>query len=100
MNIYLLILGMALVTYIPRVLPLLALDLEKIPSRIKTFLAYTPFAAMGALIVPGIWESIPGNLGASIGGGIVSILVSIRFKNPVFSIIGGVLTATLILFWQ
>jgi len=98
MNIYLLIIGMALVTYLPRLLPFLALDLEKLPPFIKTFLAYTPYAAMGALIFPGIWQSIPGNPSAIIAGAITSTLVSVLFKNLVISMASGVIIVTIILF--
>ncbi len=97
MNFYFLILGMALVTYLPRVLPFLALDLEKIPPGIKIFLGYTPYAAMGALIFPGIWQSIPESLPAVIAGGIITTIISLGARNLVLSIVGGVLTATLIL---
>lgn len=58
---------MALVTYLPRVLPL-AVFRKKIQNRfIKSFLAYVPFAALAAMTLPEIlystaclWSAIAG----------------------------------------
>ncbi len=54
MNILLLILGMALVTYIPRLLPALFLDRFKFPEWFQKWLRNIPYAALGALIFPGV----------------------------------------------
>ena len=51
-NIFLLILGMAAVTYIPRLLPFLVLSNQQIPERLNAFLKCIPAAAIGALIIP------------------------------------------------
>ncbi|WP_349409669.1 AzlD domain-containing protein [Pseudalkalibacillus sp. SCS-8] len=48
------ILGMAIVTYIPRMLPLVALNTESIPPFLRGVLKNVPFAILGALIFPGI----------------------------------------------
>lgn len=54
MNILLLILGMAIVTYIPRLLPALFLDRFKFPPWFQKWLRNIPYAALGALIFPGV----------------------------------------------
>ncbi len=51
----LMIIGMAIVTYIPRMLPLVALNGKKMPSFLQEVLKNVPFAALGALIVPGVF---------------------------------------------
>lgn len=48
------IIGMGVVTYVPRMLPLVALDAKKIHPRLRGVLKNVPFAALGALIFPGI----------------------------------------------
>ncbi|MFZ4450466.1 AzlD domain-containing protein [Salibacterium aidingense] len=48
-----LIIGMALVTYIPRMLPLVFFNAKKIPPRLEGILQNVPYAALGALIFPG-----------------------------------------------
>lgn len=60
MNFYLILLGMFAVTYIPRLLPFLALDAEKIPKAVKRWLQWLPYAALGALIIPGGLTAIDG----------------------------------------
>ena len=54
MNILFLILGMAAVTYIPRLLPALFLDRVKFPDWFRKWLDSIPYAALGALIFPGV----------------------------------------------
>jgi branched-subunit amino acid transport protein len=54
MNVALLILGMALVTYIPRLLPALFLDRFQFPGWFDRWLKSIPYAALGALIFPGV----------------------------------------------
>jgi len=54
MNILLLILGMALVTYIPRLLPALFIDRFNFPQWFQRWLRNIPYAALGALIFPGV----------------------------------------------
>ncbi|MCA0173405.1 AzlD domain-containing protein [Bacillus sp. RAR_GA_16] len=49
-----LIIGLAIVTYIPRMVPLVFLNSDKIPSPIQNVLKNVPFAILGALIFPGI----------------------------------------------
>lgn len=49
-----LILGMALVTYLPRFLPMYVLTRMKIPKLLIDWLSYVPVAVLAALIAPGI----------------------------------------------
>jgi branched-subunit amino acid transport protein len=60
MNFYLIVFSMMLVTYIPRLLPFLAMDAEKIPLPLRKWLAWLPYAALGALIIPGGLTAIDG----------------------------------------
>lgn len=58
---------MAVVTYLPRVLPL-AIFKSKIQSRFLTaFLGYVPFAVLGAMIFPDILSST-GHLPSALAG--------------------------------
>jgi branched-subunit amino acid transport protein len=54
MKILLLILGMALVTYLPRLLPAIFMDRFQFPAWFQTWLKSIPYAALGALIFPGV----------------------------------------------
>lgn len=54
MKTLLLILGMTLVTYGPRLLPALFLDRIHFPPWFQRWLKSIPYAALGALIFPGV----------------------------------------------
>lgn len=52
-----LIIGMMVVTYIPRLLPLVILSERPLPPAMRRFLTYIPFTALSALIVRGILQA-------------------------------------------
>lgn len=52
--IILLILGMALVTYIPRALPAVIIERINFSPKLEKFLKNIPYTAMAALIFPGV----------------------------------------------
>ncbi|EMT44882.1 MULTISPECIES: AzlD domain-containing protein [Anoxybacillus] len=54
-NIFLIILGMGLVTYIPRMLPLTLFHRIELPPFWRGVLRNVPYATLGALIIPGIF---------------------------------------------
>ena len=53
-EIIFLILGMAVVTYIPRAIPAVLIDKMKFGPKIEKFLKLIPYTAMAALIFPGV----------------------------------------------
>lgn len=73
-----LILGMMFVTYLPRMLPLTLLRKAHLPRRVERFLEMLPAAALGALIVPGVFSAVPAvpviGILAVIAAGTVSLL--------------------------
>ncbi|KIP20622.1 putative membrane protein [Anoxybacillus ayderensis] len=54
-NLFLIILGMGIVTYIPRMLPLTVFHRIHLPPFWRGVLRNVPYATLGALIVPGIF---------------------------------------------
>ncbi|MFD2626635.1 AzlD domain-containing protein [Salibacterium salarium] len=52
-DIFIIIIGMAVVTYIPRMLPLVFFNTKHIPPTLEGILQNVPYAALGALIFPG-----------------------------------------------
>ncbi len=58
-NLIPLILGMAAVTYIPRLAPFLFFRNLGVPARVDAFLKSIPVAAIGALIIPGAFSATP-----------------------------------------
>jgi len=73
---------MALVTYIPRSLPIVVFRREIKSSYIKSFLKYVPYAVLGALTFPDIFSST-GNLVSAICGTLVALWLSYREKSLV-----------------
>lgn len=72
LEILLLFLGMMAVTYIPRVLPFIVLDIDKLRPGIRKTLALFPVTALGALIIPGAFQTtadylLPGIIGLAAG---------------------------------
>lgn len=56
-NHLVLILGMCLVTYLPRLIPFLIVQEIKMPQTLGIFLQYIPYAVLGSLIFPQIFFS-------------------------------------------
>lgn len=54
-----LIIGMFLVTYIPRMLPMVLTKDLIFPPLLEKWLSYVPYAALGALIFPGVFTVLP-----------------------------------------
>ena len=68
------VLLMALVTYIPRALPITVFR-KKIKSKyVRSFLDYTPYAVLGALTFPDIFYSTGHMLSAAMGAAAAIIL--------------------------
>jgi branched-subunit amino acid transport protein len=85
------VLLMALVTYLPRVLPLAVFRREIKSKYIKSFLKYVPFAVLGALTFPDIFYST-GTMSTAVCGTIVALFLAYREKSLVVVAIGAILT--------
>lgn len=75
MKAFISVLVMALVTYIPRAVPLLAVRKEIKNVYIKSFLYYMPYAVLAALTFPSIFTST-GSVVAAVIGTAAAILIS------------------------
>lgn len=91
------VVGMAAVTFIPRLLPFLLLQKGSLPPRFKLFLTFIPYAMLGALIIPGVFTST-GDPCSAVVGLITAILLSL-FRFPVIiPIIGAILSVYMVQF--
>lgn len=90
-----LIIGMMLVTFLPRYVPMLIVGRITLPDRLFRALRYVPVAVLTAIIVPEAlvrdgqitWSFDNAYLYASL----VSIVIAWRFKNLLLTISGGLL---------
>lgn len=55
-DIILMILGMAAVTYLPRALPAVVIDKLHFGPKVEKFLKLIPYTAMSALVFPGVFS--------------------------------------------
>ncbi|MFF2752216.1 AzlD domain-containing protein [Psychrobacillus sp. NPDC058041] len=82
------LLGMAIVTYIPRVFPLTFLEGRKLPPVISGVLSNIPFAVLGALIFPAILYVQQGNIVFGIIGAVVAFTLAIISANVMVVVLG------------
>lgn len=87
MSDYLLaIIGMALATQLPRLIPALT-GTKKIRSRyVSRFLSSIPLAALGTLIIPGIF-TVGGSVFIGLLGGLVSLAMAYKGVNIMLNIV-------------
>lgn len=97
-NYLLLIVGMALVTYLPRLLPLISLSERPLPPWLKRFLLYIPYAALGALIVPGAFVATPDMPAAALAGIAVAVFFAWYRGSLTLSVLSSV-AATFLVIW-
>ncbi|UCF98704.1 MAG: AzlD domain-containing protein [Spirochaetaceae bacterium] len=79
--IWLLLAGMFLVTYIPRLLPFLFAGELALPPWVRKWLRFFPYAALGALIFPGILGAIPGKPALAAGAGLLAAICALFIRN-------------------
>ncbi len=89
-KLLLIVVGMALVTYIPRLIPLLMLGDKKMPWFLSNFLQFVPYAVLGALIFPGVLSST-GDAASAMTGATVAALLALVRLNIMLVVLGGIL---------
>lgn len=86
----LVILGMTVVTYIPRFLPFQIFSKMNLSKRMTLFLKCIPYSALGALILPDTFKAVEGNPMASLAGTVTAIVLTYIFKNMILTVIGSI----------
>ncbi len=80
---------MGVVTYLPRLLPVVILNNLRLPPFLKSFLQYIPYAALGALIFPGVLSST-GDMRSALAGCAVSLVLAFYRLNIILVVVGGI----------
>lgn len=88
------IVGMGVVTYVPRMLPLVVFDAKKIHPRLRGVLKNVPYAALGALIFPGILLTNHDLLFGIIGAG-TAFLVAYLGANLIYVVLSAIVVLSL-----
>ena len=98
MNNYIpLIIGMALVTYIPRFLPLVILSEDMVKPKMRQFLQYIPYTSLSILLIRGIITSSPDMRIPTIVGIAMSAFMAYFKGNLVLSVLSGIFAAFIII---
>ena len=90
--IFIIIIGMAIVTMVPRMLPGFLVDKLQFRPWVNRWLNAIPYAALGALVFPGILSVIPKEPMIGIIGGVVAIILAFLGLNVVLVVLGSILT--------
>lgn len=98
-NIIPIILGMAAVTYLPRLLPFLILSNKTIHKRLDAFLKCIPAAAIGALIIPGVFTATPDMPLAALSGMIFTLIAGLWRGGIIIPVLGSVAVTYCVLLW-
>ena len=99
-ELVLIIIGMAAVTYGPRLIPFLMLSGVNIPERIDSFLKCIPAAAIGALIIPGVFSATPEIPMAAIAGILFTLLFGLARGGIIIPVLGSVTIAYLVMIFS
>jgi len=86
----LIIIGMTIVTYIPRMFPLVILSDLELNSFWRRFLYYIPPAALMALIFPGILRATESS-GIALAGGLMAVVLAFYKFNLLLIVLGAIL---------
>lgn len=92
-----LIIGMMLVTYIPRLVPLVVLSDKPINPMVEKFLKYIPYTALSALIVRGVMESKGELLVPTFVGLAASAICSWVKGSLILSVAVGIVTSLVVI---
>ncbi|WP_078381517.1 AzlD domain-containing protein [Sutcliffiella halmapala] len=87
--IIIMIVGMAVVTYLPRLIPFVMFQGKELPPFIQSVLKNVPYAVLGALIVPGIFL-INEDIMYGVIGVVVALVVAYLGANVILVVISAI----------
>jgi branched-subunit amino acid transport protein len=95
-----LVAGMLVVTYLPRLIPMLVLSRTEIPRGFRCWLEFVPAAVLSALLAPSILLQ-NGSLAlrpdnAYLLAAVPTLIVAVRFKNIFLTVLCGIACLLLI----
>ena len=86
------ILGMALVTYLTRIGGLWLMSRVTLSGRLKAWLEYLPGTILVAIVAPTVLGAGP----AEVGAALATLLVAVRTRNVLLSMLAGIVAVLLL----
>ncbi|GIN93209.1 transporter [Siminovitchia terrae] len=93
------IIGMAVVTYIPRMLPFVMFRGRELPPFFQGVLQNVPFATLGALIFPAVLLINEGNLLFGVAGAAAAFIIAFLGANVIIVVIGSIVVLSIYSFF-
>ena len=90
MYIWLLILGMLAVTYLPRALPAILAEKLRFSGRMEKFLKLIPYTAMTAMIFPGVLTVDAANPLVGLAGALVAGILAWRKRSVMVCVLAAI----------
>ncbi|SDK04033.1 AzlD domain-containing protein [Natronincola ferrireducens] len=95
MTFFIVILSMAIVTFIPRLLPAFIMDKLNLPPWVNKWLKTIPYAALGALIFPGVLTVEATMPIIGLMGGVVAVALAFLKFHVIYVVFGSIFTVIL-----
>lgn len=96
-RILILIIGMGIVTYLPRMLPAVLIEKMKFNKKMEKFLSLIPYTAMAALIFPGVLKVDEEIMAIGLVGAFVAVILS-SLKMPIILVVIGAIVADMMVY--
>ena len=90
LTVVLLFLSMALVTYVPRMLPFVLIDKMRFSPRMERFLRLIPYTAMAALIFPGVLSVDAARPWVGLLGGAAAAVLGLRKRSAIVCVLAAI----------
>ncbi|MBM7703441.1 AzlD domain-containing protein [Metabacillus iocasae] len=87
---WILIIGMGIATLLPRIIPVFIVDRLSMPAWLDKWLSAIPYAALGALIFPGVLTVYPDRPHIGFLGAITAVLLSSLGLNIFLILFGSI----------
>ncbi|WP_077297174.1 AzlD domain-containing protein [Virgibacillus pantothenticus] len=94
--IWIIIIGMAMVTMVPRIIPAFIVDKLQFHDWVNRWLSAIPYAALGALIFPGIMSVKADQPHLGLFGGVVAIVLAYLGVHIILVVIAAIATVYLL----
>lgn len=96
-RILILIFGMGIVTYLPRMLPAVLVEKIRFNKKMEKFLSLIPYTAMAALIFPGVLSADEGNMAIGLVGAFTAVILS-WLKMPIMLVVIGAIISDIVVY--